>query len=103
MDIALEQVEYRYSAGTPFEKLALEDLNLLLPSKKYIAIIGHTGSGKSTLLQHLNALLKPTSGKVLIGDHEITAKKKNKHLKPLRKRVGIVFQFPDISCLKKRC
>jgi energy-coupling factor transport system ATP-binding protein len=95
MDISLEQVEYRYSAGTPFEKLALEDLNLLLPSKKYTAIIGHTGSGKSTLLQHLNALLKPTSGKVVIGDYEITPNKKNKHLKPIRKRVGIVFQFPE--------
>jgi energy-coupling factor transport system ATP-binding protein len=95
MDIALEQVEYRYSAGTPFEKLALEDLNLLLPSEKYTAIIGHTGSGKSTLLQHLNALLKPTSGRVVIGDVEITPKKKNKLLKPIRKRVGIVFQFPE--------
>ena len=95
MDISLEKVEYRYSAGTPFEKLALEDLNLLLPSKKYTAIIGHTGSGKSTLLQHLNALLKPTSGKVVIGDYEITPKKKYKQLKPIRKRVGIVFQFPE--------
>ncbi|RIW29958.1 energy-coupling factor ABC transporter ATP-binding protein [Bacillus salacetis] len=95
MDISFEQVEYRYSAGTPFEKLALEDLNLLLPSKKYTAIIGHTGSGKSTLLQHLNALLKPTSGKVSIGEYEITPKKKNKQLKPIRKRVGIVFQFPE--------
>jgi energy-coupling factor transport system ATP-binding protein len=95
MDISFEQVEYRYSAGTPFEKLALEDLNLLLPSQKYTAIIGHTGSGKSTLLQHLNALLKPTSGKVVIGEYEITPKKKNKQLKPIRKRVGIVFQFPE--------
>jgi energy-coupling factor transport system ATP-binding protein len=60
-----------------------------------MAIIGHTGSGKSTVLQHLNALLQPSKGTVKIGEHEIKAGQKNKHLKPVRQKVGIVFQFPE--------
>ena len=62
MDIQLQQVRYAYAKGTPFEKRALFDVNLDIPSGTYQAIIGHTGSGKSTLLQHLNGLLKPTEG-----------------------------------------
>ncbi|PLR77857.1 energy-coupling factor ABC transporter ATP-binding protein [Bacillus sp. V3-13] len=95
MDISLQQVEYSYQANTPFERLAIKDVNLDIPSGIYMAIIGHTGSGKSTILQHLNALLKPTKGKVLIGDREITADKKEKNLRPIRQKVGIVFQFPE--------
>ena len=63
-----KQVEYRYQANTPFERLALRDVSIDIPAGTYLAIIGHTGSGKSTVLQHLNALLKPTKGKVIIGD-----------------------------------
>lgn len=95
MDISLQQVEYRYQANTPFERLAVTDVSIDIPAGTYLAIIGHTGSGKSTLLQHLNAILKPTKGKVIIGDREITNEKKQKNLKEIRKRVGIVFQFPE--------
>lgn len=95
MDIQLQQVSFAYSKGTPFEKKALFDVDLMIPSHSYQAIIGHTGSGKSTILQHFNALLKPTAGEVRIGDKIIVAGKKAKVLKPIRQKVGIVFQFPE--------
>ncbi|WP_107994925.1 energy-coupling factor ABC transporter ATP-binding protein [Trichococcus paludicola] len=95
MDITFEKVGYSYSAGTPFENRALYDVNLNIPDGSYTALIGHTGSGKSTVTQHLNALLKPTQGSVTIGDRIITNKSNNKNLKGLRKKVGIVFQFPE--------
>lgn len=95
MDIQLKQVEYAYSKGTPFEKYALHHVDLMIPSGTYQAIIGHTGSGKSTILQHFNGLLKPSSGTVIIGDRTIEAGKKQKELKPIRQKVGIVFQFPE--------
>ena len=95
MRIELRQVEYRYQLNTPFERLALHDINLNVEPGSYVAIIGHTGSGKSTILQHLNGLLKPTKGEVVIGDKVITSKKKQKDLKSIRKKVGIVFQFPE--------
>ncbi|MGF9977566.1 energy-coupling factor ABC transporter ATP-binding protein [Viridibacillus arvi] len=95
MDIQLQKVSYAYAQGTPFEKRALFDVELAIPSGSYQAIIGHTGSGKSTILQHLNALLKPTEGTIQIGDKTITAGKKAKDLKPVRQKVGIVFQFPE--------
>ncbi|WML50268.1 energy-coupling factor ABC transporter ATP-binding protein [Neobacillus sp. PS3-34] len=95
MDISLQQVEYRYQANTPFERLAIQDVSLMIPSGTYLAVIGHTGSGKSTVLQHLNALLLPTKGTVKIGSREIKANKKEKNLKEVRQKVGIVFQFPE--------
>lgn len=95
MDISLQEVEYRYQVKTPFERLAIKDVSIEIPSGTFLAIIGHTGSGKSTVLQHLNALLKPTAGKVIIGEKEITAEKKQKNLKEVRQKVGIVFQFPE--------
>lgn len=95
MDITLEQVEYRYQVNTPFERLAIKNINLSLPSGRFVAIIGHTGSGKSTLLQHLNALLQPTKGRVTLGDHIINSEKKEKNLRKVRQKVGIVFQFPE--------
>lgn len=95
MDILLQNVEYRYQANTPFERLALRDVTIDIPSGTYLAVIGHTGSGKSTVLQHLNALLKPTKGSVTIGDTVITAGEKKKALKHVRQKVGIVFQFPE--------
>lgn len=95
MDIAFEKVNYWYQAGTPFAVQALYDINLNIPAGAFTAVIGQTGSGKSTLIQHLNALLKPTEGQVIIGDRTITPETKNKHLKPLRKKVGLVFQFPE--------
>lgn len=95
MDIKLQQVSFAYSVGTPFEKYALFDVDLNIESKTYQAIIGHTGSGKSTILQHFNGLLKPTKGQVHIGERIIEAGKKAKELKPIRQKVGIVFQFPE--------
>ncbi|SFQ65106.1 energy-coupling factor transport system ATP-binding protein [Psychrobacillus psychrotolerans] len=95
MDISLQQVSYAYAKDTPFEKRALYDVDLLIPSGSYQAIIGHTGSGKSTVLQHLNALLKPTEGVICIGGTEVVAGKKNKKLREIRQKVGIVFQFPE--------
>lgn len=95
MDITLQKVSYSYAAGTPFEKRALHEVDLTIPSGSYQAIIGHTGSGKSTILQHLNAILKPTEGTVTIGSTVIQAKQKAKDLKKVRQHVGIVFQFPE--------
>lgn len=95
MDISLQQVSYAYAKDTPFEKRALYDVDLLIASGSYQAIIGHTGSGKSTVLQHLNALLKPTEGVIRIGSTEVVAGKKNKKLREIRQKVGIVFQFPE--------
>lgn len=95
MDISLQNVEYRYQINTPFERLAIKDVSIDIPSGTFLAIIGHTGSGKSTVLHHLNALLKPTEGQVVIGDRMINPEKKQKNLKEIRQRVGIVFQFPE--------
>lgn len=95
MDIKLQNVEYRYSAGTPFERIAIEDVSFHIPSGSYTAIIGHTGSGKSTVLQHLNVLLKPFKGSVIVGERTIEAGRKERRLKDIRRRIGIVFQFPE--------
>lgn len=95
MDISLQNVEFRYQINTPFERLAIKDVSIDIPSGTFLAIIGHTGSGKSTVLQHLNALLKPTEGQVVIGERMINPEKKQKNLKEIRQRVGIVFQFPE--------
>ncbi len=95
MRITLKDVEYRYQINTPFEHLALHDVNMDIDSGTYTAIIGHTGSGKSTLLQHLNTLLKPTKGSITIGDRTIESGRKEKHLRAIRRSVGIVFQFPE--------
>ncbi|MCQ6268414.1 energy-coupling factor ABC transporter ATP-binding protein [Fictibacillus sp. WQ 8-8] len=95
MDIKINNLTHRYKPGTPFERLALKDVNLSIPSGSFLAVIGHTGSGKSTLIQHLNGLLKPSEGTIQVGDLTIAANEKKKQLKALRKRVGIVFQYPE--------
>ncbi|MGN9863385.1 energy-coupling factor ABC transporter ATP-binding protein [Bacillus swezeyi] len=95
MDIEIKDVEHRYQMKTPFERLAIYDVNAVIKEESYVAVIGHTGSGKSTLLQHLNGLLKPTKGQIRLGKEVLEPGKKNKHLKALRKKVGIVFQFPE--------
>ncbi|HHW38684.1 MAG TPA: energy-coupling factor ABC transporter ATP-binding protein [Bacillales bacterium] len=94
MDIVFENVEHVYNPKTPFERKALYDLNILIPSGTFQAVIGHTGSGKSTLIQHINGLLRPTGGKITIGDR-IIGPEKQKDLRSLRKKVGIVFQYPE--------
>ncbi|MGA9288139.1 MAG: energy-coupling factor ABC transporter ATP-binding protein [Anaerobacillus sp.] len=95
MDITIKELEHSYNRGTPFERKALKNINLSIASGTFQSIIGHTGSGKSTLIQHLNGLLKPTAGKIQIGDFVIQAGEKEKRLKALRKNVGIVFQYPE--------
>lgn len=101
MDIRFEEVGYTYQKGTPFESRALYDINLSIKDSSFTALVGHTGSGKSTVLQHLNALKKPTEGSITIGDRVITASTDNKGLKTLRKKVGIVFQFPEAQLFEE--
>ena len=101
MDIRFKQVGFAYQAGTPFEMRALHDISFSIEDGSYVAIIGHTGSGKSTILQHLNALLKPTEGVVELGEKMIDSTTGNKDLKPLRKKVGIVFQFPEAQLFEE--
>ncbi len=95
MDITFEKVGYTYQKGTPFQNRALYDIDLHIKEGSFTALVGHTGSGKSTVLQHLNALMKPSEGTVTIGDRVITSQSNNKNLKGIRKKVGIVFQFPE--------
>ncbi|MEG0292711.1 energy-coupling factor ABC transporter ATP-binding protein [Enterococcus sp.] len=95
MDIRFEKVSFTYQPNSPFEQRVLHDIDLVVKEGCYTALVGHTGSGKSTLVQHLNALLKPTAGKVQIGERTITPETNNKNLKPIRQKVGIVFQFPE--------
>ncbi|MBC6316755.1 energy-coupling factor ABC transporter ATP-binding protein [Listeria grandensis] len=101
MDITFEQVGFCYQKNSPFETRALQHVDVAIDSGSYTAIIGHTGSGKSTLLQHLNALLLPTEGTVTLGDRVIKAGEKQKGLRELRKRVGIVFQFPEAQLFEE--
>ncbi|PKG24578.1 energy-coupling factor ABC transporter ATP-binding protein [Niallia nealsonii] len=95
MDISLQKVDYRYQVNTPFERLAIQNVDIDISKGIYMAIIGHTGSGKSTVLQHLNGLLIPSEGIVIIGDRRLEAKKRHKNLRTIRQKVGIVFQFPE--------
>ncbi len=93
MQIILENVSHVYMPGTPFEVKALQNINLNIEQGEYLAIIGHTGSGKSTLVQHLNGLLLPTEGRVLVDGRDIAAEKEG--LREIRRRVGLLFQFPE--------
>jgi energy-coupling factor transport system ATP-binding protein len=95
MDIVFREVDHCYMPKTPFEKMALEDVSIKIPSGSFTAVIGHTGSGKSTLVQHINGLLKPTSGSVQVGPFTIKAGEKKVDLLNLRKKVGHVFQYPE--------
>ncbi|GAA0360373.1 energy-coupling factor ABC transporter ATP-binding protein [Alkalibacterium iburiense] len=101
MDIRFQEVGYTYQKGTPFQSRALHDINLSIKDGSFTALVGHTGSGKSTVLQHLNALKKPTTGTVTIGDRVISNFSEDKGLKTLRKRVGIVFQFPEAQLFEE--
>ncbi|OUM87960.1 MAG: energy-coupling factor transporter ATPase [Bacillus thermozeamaize] len=93
MDIIIQELTHIYKPGTAFERIALKDVSLKIASGSYVAIVGHTGSGKSTLIQHLNGLLRPTRGRVQIGQIVITSQKSN--LQQLRRFVGMVFQYPE--------
>ena len=93
MSIKLSNIYHTYSKGTPFERLALNNVSLEIAKGEIVAIIGHTGSGKSTLVQHLNGLLKPDQGQATIEDIDITAK--GAQAKAARQQVGMVFQYPE--------
>lgn len=89
----LEKLTYKYSIGTPFEKTAVDNVNLSIERGEFIGIIGHTGSGKSTLIQHLNGLIKPTEGVVYVDGRDIWGKDVN--IRDIRFKVGIVFQYSE--------
>ena len=93
MSIRAENLNYIYGQGTPFEQYALKDVSFEIPDGQFVGLIGHTGSGKSTLIQHLNGLLRATSGAVYYNNENIYAEGYN--LKQLRTRVGLVFQYPE--------
>ena len=93
MSIKINHLTQIYGQGTAFEKKALDDINLEIQDGEFIGLIGHTGSGKSALIQHLNALLVPTGGEVLLNGENIYADKSK--LKSIRQRVGLVFQYPE--------
>lgn len=97
--IELKDVSYVYSPKTPFEKTALDHINLTIGEGEFIGVIGHTGSGKSTLIQHLNGLLRPTQGQILFNGTDIWADKKN--LRQVRFQVGLVFQYPEYQLFEE--
>ena len=101
MAISFQKITYIYDAGMPYAHAAINDIDLELEEGKITAIIGETGSGKSTLVQHLNALLLPNKGRLIILDHEIESDKKNRGLKSLRKDVGLVFQFSEYQLFEE--
>ena len=99
MNIQLENISYDYSIGTPFQKRALDEVSLEIRAGEVLGIIGHTGSGKSTLLKHLNGLLKPTSGRVLLDGKDIH--EKGYKLRDVRFHVGLVFQYPEYQLFEE--
>ena len=99
MSIKIESLTHVYMPGSPFEKVALKDINLTIDDNDFVALIGHTGSGKSTLIQHLNGLLSPTKGKIYIDGIDIT--EKNVKLVDIRKKVGLVFQYSEYQLFEE--
>ena len=93
MSIVIEHLNYVYMAGGPYETKALNDINLTIEDGEFIGLIGHTGSGKSTLVQHLNGLIMPTSGRVLVDGMDLKDKATDR--RAVRQRVGLVFQYPE--------
>ena len=97
--LQIEHLTHTYSAGTPFQRSAVEDMNLSVMDGEFLGIIGHTGSGKSTLIQHLNGLLKPTSGRILLQGKDIWAEPKK--IRDVRFQVGLVFQYPEYQLFEE--
>ena len=97
--LQVQNLGHIYSQGTPFEHVALRDVSFSVERGEFIGIIGHTGSGKSTLMQHLNGLLKPTSGKILLDGKDIWSDKKT--TRQSRFRVGLVFQYPEYQLFEE--
>ncbi|MCI9303812.1 energy-coupling factor transporter ATPase [Clostridium sp.] len=99
MSIKIENLTHIYMPKTPFEKKALDNINLVIEDEDFLALIGHTGSGKSTLIQHLNGLLEPSSGKILVDNVDITNKETK--LTDIRKKIGLVFQYPEYQLFEE--
>lgn len=97
--IKTDNLSYVYGEGTPFRKVAVDDVNIEINEGELVGVIGHTGSGKSTLIQHFNGLLKPTSGKIFIDGEELWADKSR--LRPIRFKVGLVFQYPEYQLFEE--
>lgn len=99
MPIEVKNLNHIYSKGTPFEKVALSDISFKVEDGEFVGIIGHTGSGKSTMIQHLNGLLKPHSGSILVDGKDISDKSVN--IREIRSKVGIVFQYPEYQLFEE--
>ena len=99
MSIKIENLTHVYMPKSPFEKKALDNVNLVIEDGEILDLIGHTGSGKSTLIQHLNGLLEPTSGRILVDDIDITNKEAK--LTEIRKKIGLVFQYPEYQLFEE--
>ena len=99
--IKTEHLTHLYSIGTPFEKAAINDVNIEISQGEFVGVIGHTGSGKSTLIQHFNGLLKPTSGKIYLDGKDIWADKSQ--IRSVRSQVGLVFQYPEYQLFEETC
>lgn len=99
MSIIVKNLTYIYDEGMPFASKALDNITLEIKDRDFVGLIGHTGSGKSTLIQHLNGLIKPSSGEIYINDFNITDPKLN--LTEIRKRVGVVFQYPEYQLFEE--
>lgn len=97
--LQIEHLTHTYSAGTPFQRSAVDDMNLSMMDGEFLGIIGHTGSGKSTLIQHLNGLLKPTSGRILLQGRDIWADPRK--IRDVRFQVGLVFQYPEYQLFEE--
>ena len=98
-EIIVEQLRHVYSAGTPSEVAAIEDIDLTIPQGQLVGIIGHTGSGKSTFIQHMNALLAPSAGKVCCGGQDINESKISR--RDVKHQVGLVFQYPEYQLFEE--
>lgn len=99
MAIVIESLNHIYDIGSPYQTNALDNVSLKIEKGSFIGLIGHTGSGKSTLIQHLNGILKPTSGRILINDFDIT--EQGVKLNDIRKKVGLVFQYPEYQLFEE--
>ena len=99
MSITVENLTHIYSKDGPFERIALHDVSFHIESGELVGLIGHTGSGKSTLIQHLNGLIKPNSGRIIVDGTDITAKGVN--MREIRSKVGIVFQYPEYQLFEE--
>ena len=99
MSVQVKNIFHTYNKGNPDAKIALKDVSFSINEGEILGVIGHTGSGKSTMLQHLNGLLKPDSGQIIIGDIDITDEKVK--MTEIRKRVGLVFQYPEYQLFEE--